>query len=379
MPSKKKPASKAPPKPVKKAPAKTATKSVAKAAKPTVKAKPAAKSKPAPVKVVKTPAKKAVPVAKKSAKAQPAPAAPAKTKAIASKVAAKPAAAKPAAAKSAAAKPVAAKSAAAKPVAAKPAAPKSAAAKPAAPKSAAAKPAAAKPAAAKPAAAKPEVVKPAATKPEKTSAPVKKAPVANVKVPFVNRRAPSALEDGITLDSPPKKPVLPAAFLKKQKQRLIELRDVYLSAAEGVTNENLRNSDSNESAFGMHQADAGSDAYDRDFALSLLAKEQDAIYEINEALKRIEQGTYGICEMSGDLIPEERLEALPFTRFTVTSQARIESEQRGGRWTRPVRSLFGLDESADADDDDDDDDATESSSSSKSKQAANESLDFGKE
>lgn len=196
---------------------------------------------------------------------------------------------------------------------------------------------------------------------------------------MVNRRAPSALEDGITLDSPPKKPVLPAAFLKKAKQRLVELRDVYLNAAEGVTNENLRNADSNESAFGMHQADAGSDAYDRDFALSLLAKEQDAIYEINEALKRIEQGTYGICEMSGELIPEERLEALPFTRFTVGSQARIESEQRGGRWTRPVRSLFGLDESADAEDDEDDEDASDSSSSSKTKQSANESLDFSKE
>jgi RNA polymerase-binding transcription factor DksA len=57
--------------------------------------------------------------------------------------------------------------------------------------------------------------------------------------------------------------------------------------------------DSEASAFGMHQADAGSDAYDRDFALSLLSQEQDALYEIEEALKRVEAGTYGICEMSG--------------------------------------------------------------------------------
>ncbi|MGC3989400.1 MAG: hypothetical protein QM796_06925 [Chthoniobacteraceae bacterium] len=47
----------------------------------------------------------------------------------------------------------------------------------------------------------------------------------------------------------------------------------------------------------MHQADAGSDAYDRDFALSLLSQEQDALYEIDEALKRIDHGTYGVCEM----------------------------------------------------------------------------------
>ena len=53
----------------------------------------------------------------------------------------------------------------------------------------------------------------------------------------------------------------------------------------------------------MHQADAGSDAYDRDFALSLLSQEQDALYEIDQALKRIELGTYGVCEMSGKQFP----------------------------------------------------------------------------
>src|SRR6266436_5872450 len=75
------------------------------------------------------------------------------------------------------------------------------------------------------------------------------------------------------------------------------------------------------SAFGMHQADAGSDAYDRDFALSLLSQEQDALYEIDQALKRIELGTYGKCEMSGKPIPHARLEAIPFARFTVECQS----------------------------------------------------------
>lgn len=190
-----------------------------------------------------------------------------------------------------------------------------------------------------------------------------------VKIPTPRRLNP--VDEGITLDVP-KKPVLPLAFLKKQKQRLIELRDAYLNSAEGVANDTLRaGSEGGESAFGMHQADAGSDAYDRDFALSLLAKEQDAIYEINEALKRIDLNTYGLCEMSGSLIPEERLEALPFTRFTVACQERIEREQMGGRWNRPVRSLFGLDESAEDGDDEKDEDDTSSSN--------NESLDFSKE
>ena len=48
----------------------------------------------------------------------------------------------------------------------------------------------------------------------------------------------------------------------------------------------------------MHQADAGSDAYDRDFALSILSQEQNSLYEIDEALKRIDDGSYGVCEIS---------------------------------------------------------------------------------
>ncbi len=60
------------------------------------------------------------------------------------------------------------------------------------------------------------------------------------------------------------------------------------------------------SAFGMHQADAGSDAYARDFALSLLSQEQEALYEIEEAIKRIDLSTYGICEMTGKSIAHPR-------------------------------------------------------------------------
>ena len=127
----------------------------------------------------------------------------------------------------------------------------------------------------------------------------------------------------------------------------------------------------------MHQADAGSDAYDRDFALSLLSQEQDSLNEINESLKRIDSGTYGICEMSGKRIPEARLEALPFTRFTVECQSRIEQNQMGGRWRRPVRSLFGLDDAAEEADDSGDEE--ESSTTTNSSRGNSESLDFAKE
>lgn len=80
------------------------------------------------------------------------------------------------------------------------------------------------------------------------------------------------------------------------------------------------------SGYSLHMADSGTDNFDRDFALSLLSSDQDAIYEIEEALKRIQRGTYGLCELSGKVIPKARLEAIPWTRFTVESQSQLEKE-----------------------------------------------------
>ena len=133
-------------------------------------------------------------------------------------------------------------------------------------------------------------------------------------------------------------------FLKRQKLKLLQLRDTLLDSMMGVSRDTLRAraEGSEASAFGMHQADAGSDAYDRDFALSLLSQEQDALYEIEEALKRVDAGTYGICEMSGKAIPHARLEAIPFARFTVECQAQIEKQTKATRVRQPVTSLFGL-------------------------------------
>ena len=135
-------------------------------------------------------------------------------------------------------------------------------------------------------------------------------------------------------------------FVRKQKQKLLQLRDAVVDSMAGVAQGTLRSraEGSEASAFGMHQADAGSDAYDRDFALSLLSQEQDALYEIDEALKRIELGTYGKCEMSGKPIPRARLEAIPFARFTVECQSQLEKQSRAARIRPSVTSLFGLTE-----------------------------------
>jgi len=76
----------------------------------------------------------------------------------------------------------------------------------------------------------------------------------------------------------------------------------------------------------------------------LLSQEQDALYEIDEALKRIELGTYGKCEMSGKPIPRARLEAIPFARFTVECQSQLEKQSKATRMRPSVTSLFGLTE-----------------------------------
>ena len=140
----------------------------------------------------------------------------------------------------------------------------------------------------------------------------------------------------------PSKPVKLVGFAKKQYQRLLDLRDGIVDAMSGITHDTLKNTDGMETGGGgMHTGDAGSDAYDRDFALNLLAKEQDALSEIEQAITRCETGKYGICEMSGEKIPNERLEAIPFARYTVQCQAHWEKTNQNGRHTQS-KSEFGF-------------------------------------
>ena len=133
-------------------------------------------------------------------------------------------------------------------------------------------------------------------------------------------------------------------FTHAQREKLLQLRDAMVDSMAGVAQDTLRSraEGSEASAFGMHQADAGSDAYDRDFALSLLSQEQDALYEIDQALKRIDLSTYGVCEMSGKPIGHARLEAIPFARFTVECQSQLEKQNKASRVRQSVTSLFGL-------------------------------------
>ena len=122
-----------------------------------------------------------------------------------------------------------------------------------------------------------------------------------------------------------------AEAVKQENARLkglLDLQDELMDAMYGVQQETLRNGPASgeASVSGTHLGDAGSDAYDRDFALNLLSKEQDALQEIQAALERITEGTYGICGISGKKIPQARLEAIPFARLTVECQSQWERE-----------------------------------------------------
>ena len=120
-------------------------------------------------------------------------------------------------------------------------------------------------------------------------------------------------------------------------QRLMDLRDQLTRQMDGLAKESAQEMP----GYSLHMADSGTDNFDRDFALSLLSSDQDAIYEIEEALKRIEKNTYGVCELTGKVIPKKRLEAIPWTRFTVEAQAQLERD--GALRQRRLGSLGTVD------------------------------------
>lgn len=198
--------------------------------------------------------------------------------------------------------------------------------------------------------------------PAKKSAPVKKAAPIKKAVPvkkaaLVKKAAPvKAQKMPVVVIKKGKEPVKVTGWVAKQRDRLLQLKDTLLDSMSGVGRDSLRNraEGGEASAFGMHTADAGSDAYDRDFALSLLSQERDSLFEIDAALKKINDGNYGFCEISGKPIPHNRLEALPFARYTVECQAELEKTNRLTRVRQPVTSLFGLGEEGESESEEED-------------------------
>lgn len=94
---------------------------------------------------------------------------------------------------------------------------------------------------------------------------------------------------------------------------------------------NQRDSSGDLSGYSFHMADAGTDAYEREKAFLFASSEGRTLLEINEALRRVYAGTYGVCEISGKPISRARLEALPWARYTLEVQESLEKEERSRR------------------------------------------------
>ena len=112
----------------------------------------------------------------------------------------------------------------------------------------------------------------------------------------------------------------PKAFLKEMQRMLLEMRkDLLEDVSRSVKEE------SNHLRFDVGDFyDHASEDRQRELALTLSNREREKLLQIDQALKRIDEGTYGICEVTGEKIGEERLRVLPFTTLSVEAQEEIE-------------------------------------------------------
>tara|TARA_B100000315_G_C14530811_1_gene566064 strand:+ start:359 stop:835 length:477 start_codon:yes stop_codon:yes gene_type:complete len=125
-------------------------------------------------------------------------------------------------------------------------------------------------------------------------------------------------------------------FNKKEltlyREKLLNLKDDILNQINDIAKETFRKTQKemsgDNSGYGLHIADAASDNYERDFNLDLVAGERKIVFQIDAALKRIDEGSYGICKVSGKPIKKARLKAIPYASCTKKCQEQIEKENK---------------------------------------------------
>ncbi len=195
-------------------------------------------------------------------------------------------------------------------------------------------------------------------KPEPEKAPVKKKVVPVKKTVVVEDKpvekrvlGAASLADILGFNPAEKKKVtsleedsIPKKW-KKYYKLLLDLRQHVSAELDLHTSDTLQHTSRDDAGDRKLEADAGTDAFDRDFALSLVSNEQDALNEVEEAILRIKDGTYGVCEVTGEAIGKERLAAVPFARYSIEGQAEFEKNQRR-KIDRNAGGLFA--DSADA-------------------------------
>ena len=120
---------------------------------------------------------------------------------------------------------------------------------------------------------------------------------------------------------------LTAKQLREYRERLLKYRAQLLVDLGAIEKEAL-DANADISHMPIHMADVGSDAYDQDLKLGMAASERKRIRDIEAALVRIKKKTYGVCHLTGEKIPDARLQAKPWAKYTLKSAEKIERQNR---------------------------------------------------
>lgn len=110
--------------------------------------------------------------------------------------------------------------------------------------------------------------------------------------------------------------------MEKFKERLVELR-TQINQTLGKVSEDVK-CKKEPKGYSQHQADEGTDDFDQTISIEISGKEQLILRQIERSLEKMDEGTYGICDISGEQIPLKRLEAVPYATMTVQSQEKYE-------------------------------------------------------
>lgn len=124
------------------------------------------------------------------------------------------------------------------------------------------------------------------------------------------------------------KDCLTSADIERFRQMLLEKRRELVGDVNEMHDEALKKSRLDAagdlSSMPIHMADIGSDNFEQEFAIGLMDSERKLLGEIDEALGRIQNGSYGICEVMGKPIPRARLEAKPWAKYCVEYARKLE-------------------------------------------------------
>jgi len=115
-------------------------------------------------------------------------------------------------------------------------------------------------------------------------------------------------------------------YKKLLQKRKAEVLDAIDHASEETMKKSQKDASGDISGYTYHMADVATDTYDREFSLSLVSSERKILFELGTALKKIEDGSYGICEDCQSPIARSRLKAIPYARLCVKCQEKREKK-----------------------------------------------------